>query len=182
MTERIYNFSAGPAVLPVPVLEEARENLLSLRTTGIGILEHSHRGRAYMAVHQETEALCRELANIPDDYQVLFLQGGASLQFSMVPMNLLGPGSTADYLDSGSWAAKAIDEARKVGSVNVAASTKSEKYVRIPAQSELRLTAGAAYVHMTSNNTIEGTEWKDLPQVGEVPLVSDTSSDMFSRP
>src|SRR5579872_3803812 len=126
MTERIYNFSAGPAVLPVEVLEEARENLLSLGTTGIGILEHSHRGKAYMAVHEEAEALCRELAGIPDDYDVLFLQGGASLQFSMVPMNLLGPGQTADYIDCGSWADKAIKEAKKVGTVNVAASTRAE--------------------------------------------------------
>jgi len=113
---------------------------------------------------------------------VLFLQGGASLQFSMVPMNLLLPGSTADYIDGGSWAEKAVKEARKVGSVNVAASTKAENYSRIPRQDELKLTPNAAYVHMTSNNTIEGTEYKQLPDVGGVPLVSDTSSDMFSRP
>jgi phosphoserine aminotransferase len=113
---------------------------------------------------------------------VLFLQGGASLQFSMVPMNLLTPGSTADYIDSGSWAEKAIKEAKRVGNVNVAATTKGENYSRVPRQEELRLTPGAAYVHMTSNNTIEGTEYKDLPAVGDVPLVSDTSSDMFSRP
>src|SRR5436190_23488794 len=111
MTQRIYNFSAGPAVLPVEVLEEARENLLSLGTTGIGIMEHSHRGRAYMAVHEEAESLCRELAGIPNDYHVLFLQGGASLQFSMVPMNLLGTGATADYLVTGAWSQKAVAEA-----------------------------------------------------------------------
>ena len=119
---------------------------------------------------------------IPANYKVLFLQGGASLQFSMVPMNLLGPGQTADYIDSGSWADKAVKEAKKVGTVNVAATTKSENYSRVPDQSELKLTPGAAYVHMTSNNTIEGTECKTLPNVGDVPLVSDTSSDMFSRP
>src|SRR6478609_11568880 len=116
MPERIYNFSAGPAVLPVEVLEEARENLLSLGTTGIGIMEHSHRGKAYMAVHEETEALCRELAGIPDDYHVLFLQGGASLQFSMVPMNLLSAQTSADYIVTGAWSQKAVKEAKRVGS------------------------------------------------------------------
>ena len=119
---------------------------------------------------------------MPSNYKVLFLHGGASTQFSMVPMNLLGAGATADYIDAGSWAEKAIKEAKKVGTVNVAASSKAENYSRIPAQSELKLTPGAAYVHMTSNNTIEGTEYKTLPDVGHVPLVSDTSSDMFSRP
>jgi phosphoserine aminotransferase len=124
----------------------------------------------------------RSLAGIPSNYRVLFLQGGASMQFSMVPMNLLGPGQTADYIDSGSWGDKAIKEARKVGIVNVAATTKAENYTRIPLQADLKLTPGAAYVHMTSNNTIEGTEYMRLPEVGDVPLVSDTSSDMFSRP
>ena len=123
----------------------------------------------------------RALANIPANYKVLFLQGGASQQFSMVPMNLLG-GGVADYIDTGSWAVKAIEEAQKVGKVNVAASTKADKYTRIPAQSELKLTPGAAYVHMTSNNTIEGTEWKNPPDVGSVPLVADASSDIFHAP
>src|SRR6266436_5337904 len=122
MTRRIYNFSAGPAVLPVEVLEEARENLLSLGTTGIGIMEHSHRGKAYMAVHEEVEALCRELAGIPSDYHVLFLQGGATLQFSMVPMNLLGTESTADYFVTGAWSQKAVVEARRCGNVHIACS------------------------------------------------------------
>ncbi|PYR62713.1 MAG: 3-phosphoserine/phosphohydroxythreonine transaminase, partial [Acidobacteria bacterium] len=119
---------------------------------------------------------------VPANYRVLFLQGGASTQFSMVPMNLLTSGSTADYVDTGSWAEKAIKEAKKVGAVNIAATTKADNYARIPAQSELKLTPGAAYVHITSNNTIEGTEWKGLPDVGTAPLVSDTSSDMFSLP
>ena len=181
-TTRVFNFGAGPAVLPVPVLEEVQRDLMALPGVGISILEISHRSSRFESILAQAETDMRALAGIPDNYRVLFLQGGASLQFSMVPMNLLAPGSSADYLDTGSWASKAIDEARKVGGVNVAASTKADKYTRIPAQSELTLDPGAAYVHMTSNNTIEGTEWKELPQVGNVPLVSDTSSDMFSRP
>ena len=179
---RIYNFSAGPAVLPLTVLEEIQRDLVSLPAVGMSILEISHRSAAFESILAQAEADIRSLANIPSNYKVLFLQGGASLQFSMVPMNLLTAGSTADYIDSGSWAEKAIKEAKRVGSVNVAATTKGENYSRVPRQGELKLTPGAAYVHMTSNNTIEGTEYKELPAVGDVPLVSDTSSDMFSRP
>ena len=179
---RVYNFSAGPAVLPMSVLEEIQRDLVALPGVGMSILEISHRSAAFEKILAEAEADSRSLANIPSSYKVLFLQGGASLQFSMVPMNLLGPGATADYIDGGSWAEKAIKEAKKVGTVNVAATTKSENYARIPRQDELKLTPNAAYVHMTSNNTIEGTEYKTLPAVGSVPLVSDTSSDMFSRP
>ena len=181
-TTRVFNFGAGPAVLPVPVLEEVQRDLMALPGVGISILEVSHRSSRFESILAQADADMRALAGIPDNYRVLFLQGGASLQFSMVPMNLLPSGSSADYLDTGSWASKAIDEARKVGGVKVAASTRADNYTRIPAQSELTLSPGAAYVHMTSNNTIEGTEWKELPQVGNVPLVSDTSSDMFSRP
>jgi phosphoserine aminotransferase len=179
---RIYNFSAGPAVLPLTVLVEIQRDLVSLPGVGMSILEISHRSAAFESILAQAEAAIRSLANIPSNYKVLFLQGGASLQFSMVPMNLLTAGSTADYIDSGSWAEKAIKEAKRVGSVNVAATTKGENYSRVPRQGELKLTPGAAYVHMTSNNTIEGTEYKELPAVGDVPLVSDTSSDMFSRP
>ena len=179
---RVYNFSAGPAVLPVSVLEEIQRDLVSLPGVGMSILEISHRSAAFESILAQAEADIRALAGIPSNYKVLFLQGGASLQFSMVPMNLLAPGATADYIDSGSWAEKAIKEAKRVGTVNVAATTKDENYSRVPRQEELKLTPGAAYVHMTSNNTIEGTEYKDLPAVGDVPLVSDTSSDMFSRP
>src|SRR5689334_20483638 len=179
---RVFNFSAGPAVLPVPVLEEIQRDLVSLPGVGMSILEVSHRSAAFEKILAEAEQSIRTLADVPSNYKVLFLQGGASLQFSMVPMNLLGAGATADYIDGGSWADKAIKEAKKVGTVNVAASTKSENYARIPRQDELKLTPNAAYVHMTSNNTIEGTEYKQLPDVGGVPLVSDTSSDMFSRP
>jgi phosphoserine aminotransferase len=180
--QRVYNFSAGPAVLPLPVLEEIQRDLVALPGVGMSILEISHRSSAFEAILAQAEADIRKLAAIPANYKVLFLQGGASLQFSMVPMNLLTSGGTADYIDSGSWAEKAIKEAKRVGNVNVAASTKDQNYSRLPRQGDLKLTQGAAYVHMTSNNTIEGTEYKDLPAVGDVPLVSDTSSDMFSRP
>ncbi len=179
---RIFNFAAGPAVLPLPVLEEIQRDLVSLPGVGMSILEISHRSDTFEAILAQAEADIRTLGNIPATYKVLFLQGGASMQFSMVPMNLLTPGATADYIDSGSWADKAIKEAMKVGTVNVAATTKGEHYSRVPRQDELTLTPGAAYVHMTSNNTIEGTEYKGLPDVGSAPLVNDTSSDMFSRP
>jgi phosphoserine aminotransferase len=179
---RIYNFSAGPAMLPVPVLEEMQRDLVELPGVGMSILEISHRSKTFEAIAAETEADIRALGAIPSNYRVLFLPGGASLQFSMVPMNFLASSATADYIDAGSWAEKAIAEARKVGTINVAASTKGEGYTRIPGQTELKLTPGAAYVHMTSNNTIEGTEYKQLPDVGATPLIADTSSDMFSRP
>src|SRR3989475_182027 len=183
--QRIYNFAAGPAVLPLPVLEEIQRDLVALPGVGMSILEISHRSKTFESILERAEADIRTLGAVPANYRVLFLQGGASTQFSMVPMNLLTSGSTADYIDTGSWAEKAIKEAKKVGAVNIAATTKADNYSRVPAQSELNLTPGAAYVHMTSNNTIEGTEFKQLPDVGpgdNVPLVSDTSSDMFSRP
>jgi phosphoserine aminotransferase len=180
--ERIHNFAAGPAILPVPVLEEIQRDLIALPGVGMSILEISHRSPTFESILDRAEADIRSLADIPSTYKVLFLQGGASLQFSMVPMNLLGAGQTADYIDSGSWAEKAYKEAKKVGNANIAATTKGDNYSRVPRQSELNLTPGAAYIHMTSNNTIEGTEFKELPDVGDVPLVSDTSSDMFSRP
>jgi phosphoserine aminotransferase len=179
---RVYNFSSGPAVLPLPVLEEIQRDLIALPDVGMSVLEISHRSKRFEAMLAGAEADIRRLAGIPSNYKVLFLQGGASLQFSMVPMNLLGAGATADYIDAGSWADKAVKEAKKVGAVNIAASSKADNYSRIPSQSELKLTPSAAYVHMTSNNTIEGTEYKQLPDVGDLPLVSDTSSDMFSRP
>src|SRR4029077_3705787 len=155
---------------------------VSLPGVGMSILEISHRSAAFEAILAQAEDDIRALAAIPSNYKVLFLQGGASMQFSMVPMNLLPQGATADYIDTGSWAEKAIKEAKKVGSVNIAGTTAADKYSRVPAQSELKLTPGAAYVHMTSNNTIEGTEWKTIPDVGDVPLVSDASSNIFSRP
>ena len=179
---RVLNFSAGPAVMPVAVLEQIQRDMVALPGVGMSILEVSHRSKPFEAILAKAEADIRALADIPTGYKVLFLQGGASTQFSMVPMNLLTPGATADYIDTGSWAEKAAKEAKKVGTVNITGSTKAENYSRIASPAEISLTPGAAYVHMTSNNTIEGTEWKGLPDVGGVPLVSDTSSDMFSRP
>ncbi len=181
-TTRVFNFSAGPAVLPLPVLEEAQRDLVALPGVGMSVMEISHRSKAFEDLLGKAQANIRALANIPANYKILMLQGGASLQFTMVPMNLLGPGATADYIDSGSWADKAIKEAKKVGKVNVAATTKGDNYSRLPDAGELKLTPGAAYVHMTGNNTIEGTQWKSLPDVGEAPLVNDTSSEMFSGP
>jgi phosphoserine aminotransferase len=180
--QRVLNFSAGPAVMPVSVLEEIQHDLLALPEVGMSILEISHRSAIFESILSRAEADIRTLAGVPSNYKVLFLQGGASTQFSMVPMNLLAPGGTADYIDSGSWAEKAFKEAKKIGNARLAASTKAENYVRLPLQQELQLTDGAAYVHMTSNNTIEGTEYRTLPEAGGAPLVSDTSSDMFSHP
>jgi phosphoserine aminotransferase len=181
-TARIYNFSSGPAVLPVPVLEQIQRDLIALPGVGMSIMEVSHRSKVFEDVIQKAEADIRSLAGIPSNYKVLFLQGGASLQFSMVPLNLLTPGSTADYIVTGSWTDKAAKEAKKVGAVNIAASTEADNFSRIPKQGELKLTAGAAYAHITSNNTIEGTQWHTLPDVGDAPLVSDASSDLFCRP
>jgi phosphoserine aminotransferase len=179
---RIYNFSAGPAVLPLEVLEEAQRDLVSLPGVGMSILEISHRSKTFDGIIQGCEADMRTLAGIPSNYKVLFLQGGASLQFSMVPMNLLPAGGSADYIVTGVWGQKAVTEAKKVGSVKIAGSTEADRFTGVPTQNELTLDPGAAYVHMTSNNTIYGTEWHWLPDTGSVPLVSDASSDIFSRP
>lgn len=180
MPQRIYNFSAGPAVLPVEVLEEAREALLSLGDTGIGILEHSHRGKAFVAVYEETEALCRELGGIPANYKVLFLQGGASSQFFMIPMNLLTPDTTADYLVTGAWSQSAVKEAQKFGKVNIAATSEDKNFSYIPATATF--TPGAAYAHFTSNNTIFGTQFTAPPEYSGDCLIVDASSDIYSRP
>ena len=179
---RIHNFSAGPAILPESVLLEAQRDLVSLPGVGMSILEISHRSKTFEAILARTEADLRALGNVPANYKVLFLQGGASMQFSMVPLNLLTPGATADYVVTGGWSQKAVKEAKRVGAVHIAASTESENFTRIPRQDELQLTPGAAYVHVTTNNTLFGTEWSAEPAVGEAPLVADTSSDMFSRP
>ena len=183
MTDRIYNFSAGPAVLPVSVLEKAQRDLIALPGVGMSVMEISHRSAPFEAIIGKAEAGIRELAGIPDNYKVLFLQGGATTQFSMVPLNLLTEGRTADYIMTGSWATKALKEAKRVGATHETGSTADTGYNRIPADAELEFTQDAAYVHMTSNNTIEGTEWHRLPQIpGGVPLVSDASSDIFSGP
>jgi phosphoserine aminotransferase len=179
---RILNFSSGPAVLPVPVLEQVQRDLLALPGVGMSVMEISHRSSTFEGILQKAEADIRALASVPAHYKILFLQGGATLQFSMVPLNLLTEGSTADYVMTGTWADKAAKEARRVGTVNETGSTKADGYNRIPTPGECSFTPGAAYVHITSNNTIEGTQWKTLPAVGDVPLVSDASSDIFSGP
>jgi phosphoserine aminotransferase len=181
-TARVFNFSSGPAVLPLPVLEAAQRDLVSLPGVGMSVLEISHRSKPFDEILHGALEDMRAIAGIPENYRILFLQGGASLQFSMVPMNLLTPGLTADYIVTGDWGKKALKEAKKVGAAVVAASTEAGNFKRIPAQSELRLTAGSAYVHMTTNNTIHGTQWHHLPDVGGAPLVADASSDIFSRP
>jgi len=182
MTERIFNFGAGPAVLPEPVLEEAQRDLLALPGARMSILEISHRSKTFEEILHSAQTDIRELAGIAGSYRILFLQGGASLQFSMIPMNLLTEGRCADYVVTGSWSKKAVKEAQRVGQVSIAATTESENFARIPAQSELKLDPEAAYVHVTTNNTIFGTEWHREPEVGMVPLVADASSDIFSRP
>lgn len=181
MSERIYNFSAGPAALPLSVLEQAQLDLISLGDTGIGVLEHSHRSKAFIAVYEQAEALCREIASVPDNYKILFLQGGASTQFYMIPANLLSQDQTADYLITGSWSKKAVKEAKVFGNANVACSSEDKNFSYIP--EEVTLSAQPAYVHFTSNNTIYGTEFATEPTVpAGVALICDASSDIFSRP
>ena len=181
MTERIFNFSAGPAVLPVPVLEEAQRDLLSLPGVGMSVMEISHRSKTFDEIIGGAESGMRELLSIPANYQILFLQGGASLQFSMAPMNFLPGDGSADYVITGSWGKKALKEAKKVGAVNVAATMADGGFTRVPSREEMSLNPHAAYVHITSNETIEGVEWKREPEVGDVPLVADASSNILSR-
>ena len=182
-TSRIFNFSAGPAVLPLSALVRAQRDLLALPGVGMSVLEISHRSPKFEEICFGAEADFRKLGGISDDYAVLFLQGGATLQFSMVPMNLLRTGETADYIETGTWSEKAILEAKKVGRVHVAASSKATNHDRIPAPEELAFSARPAYVHMTSNNTIFGTQFAYVPEVPDgVPLVNDASSDIFCRP
>lgn len=183
MTDRILNFSAGPATLPEEVLRDAQEALWDLHGTGIGVLEHSHRGGPFKAVAEEAEATCRELAGIPDDYAVLFLQGGASTQFFQLPAHFLAQDDTADYLITGSWSEKAAKEAVRYGNVHEAASTKDRDFTAIPRVDEIHYSDAPTYVHFTSNNTIVGTQWQEEPQApGEAWLACDASSDIFSRP
>ena len=177
----IYNFSTGPAILPKPVLEEAQKDLLDFGGSGISILESSHRSKEYIAVQDEAEANVRKLLNIPEGYSVLFLQGGAAGQFAMVPMNLLHEGQTADYTNSGAWGKKAIKEAQQVGSVNIAADCGDVRPCKVPDADELNLSNGAAYLHLTSNETISGAQWKSFP-ASNSPIVVDMSSDILSRP
>lgn len=181
MEKRIYNFSAGPAVLPEEVLLEAQKDLFCLPGVGMSVLEISHRSKTFDKIHQGAEEGMRKLLDIPDNYYILFLQGGATLQFSMVPLNLMTINKKADYIVTGVWSKKAVKEAKRVGTVNIAASTEEGGFKRIPTQNELKLDPEADYVHFTSNNTIYGTQWKTEPEVGNVPLVCDASSDFMHK-
>lgn len=181
MEKRIYNLSAGPAILPEEVLLEAQKDLFSYKGSGMSVMEMSHRGKIFDAIIKEADADLRKLLGIDDKFAILFLQGGATLQFSMVPLNIMPPKNKADYIVTGSWAEKAVKEGKRVGTVNIAATTKSDNYTRIPKQSELKLDPDASYAHFTSNNTIYGTQWRTEPEVGNVPLVCDASSDFLHK-
>jgi len=179
---RVFNFSAGPAVLPEPVLQQAAAEMLDWHGSGMSVMEMSHRGKEFIAIHAQAEADLRELMAIPKNYKVLFLQGGASAQFAVVPMNLLRGKTGADYVNTGQWSKKAISDAKKYCKVNVAASSEADNYTRAPKQSEWKLDPDAAYVHLTTNETIGGVEFHWVPDTGAVPLVADMSSHILSRP
>jgi len=181
-TKRVFNFNAGPAALPLPVLERIREELLDWNGSGMSVMEMSHRSPEFESINAAAEQKLRSLLSIPDDYAVIFLQGGGSLQFTMAPMNLCHPGKPVDVLHTGAWTAKAIAELKKSFPYNIAASTESEKFVRLPRPGEIKFSYGASYVHICTNNTIEGTQWTTIPEVGNTPLVADMSSDIASRP
>ncbi|MBD3410781.1 MAG: 3-phosphoserine/phosphohydroxythreonine transaminase [Ignavibacteriales bacterium] len=181
MENRIYNFSAGPAVLPEPSLKEAQENLMALPGVGMSVMEISHRSKTFDEIHATAKSNFRKLLGAGDDYEILFLQGGASLQFYMLPLNLMTP-KKADYIVTGSWSKKAVKEAKRVGEVNVAATTEEGVFNRVPKQDELTLDPEAAFVHFTSNNTIYGTQFTAEPETGDVPLLCDASSDIFHKP
>ena len=182
MTNRLYNFSAGPAVLPVSVLQKAQEEFLALPGVGASVLEISHRSKPFDAIINGAEENIRKLLHIPTNYRVLFLQGGALLQFAMIPMNLLKSGKTAEFIVSGSWSKKALSEAKLVGDVKTIWDGKSVEYRRKPSASEAKFSADAAYAYLCSNETIEGVQFQEFPQTGNVPLLCDMSSEIFSRP
>lgn len=182
MAQRVYNFSAGPAVMPVKVLEQIQRDMLALPGVGASVMEISHRSGAFIAISEGAEKNLRQLLSIGDDYAVLFLQGGSRLQFSMIPMNLLGAGQVADYIVTGSWGKNALAEAKKEGETNVAWDGKETNYDRLPEAGDLNLQPQAAYAHFTSNETIQGVQFRSEPDVGDVPLVCDASSDFLSRP
>lgn len=182
-TDRLYNFSAGPAVLPLPVLKKAQEEFLCLPGAGASVLEISHRSKPFDAIINQAEANIRKLLGVPDNYRVLFLQGGALLQFAMIPMNIMrGTGKKADYVVSGSWSKKALSEAKLVGDVDMIWDGKEGGFKRKPTAEEMKFNADAAYAYICSNETIEGVQFQEIPATGNVPLVCDSSSDMFSRP
>ncbi|MDH5710157.1 MAG: 3-phosphoserine/phosphohydroxythreonine transaminase [Gammaproteobacteria bacterium] len=178
---RAFNFSAGPAILPTAVLERARDEMLDWNGSGMSVMEMSHRGKEYMSIAAKAEADLRELMSIPDNYKVLFLQGGASSQFSMVPINLLGDKTSADYILTGQWSKKAISEAKRYCDVNIVADTSESKFTTVPAAADLKFNPDAAYVHYTPNETIVGVEFPYVPDTGDVPLVADMSSNILSR-
>ena len=177
---RVYNFNAGPAALPLPVLEKAQADMLEFAGSGMSVMELSHRSKDFQGIIDSAESNVRRLMGVSDDYTVLFLQGGASLQFATIPMNFRREGKTADYVDTGSWASKAIKEGKLTGATNVAWSGKEEGYIRIPKQSELKLTPDAEYIHICSNETIGGIRWPEFPKTA-APLIADMSSEMMSR-
>lgn len=180
--ERAMNFNAGPASLPGAVLAKAQEEMMNYRNLGMAVMELSHRSKEFEEINKNTKRLLRKLLTIPDDYEILFLQGGASLQFTMVPMNLLEIGKTAGYVLTGSWSEKALEEAQKIGRASAIASTKPSSYKSIPALDNIELPEDLSYVHITTNNTIFGTQWHTMPRDLKVPLVADMSSDILSRP
>jgi phosphoserine aminotransferase len=181
-SERIYNFSAGPAVLPESVLLEAQRDMFCYPGADMSVMEMSHRGKDFDAIHKSAEAGLRDVMGIPENYRVLFLQGGASLQFSMIPMNYLPADGSADYVVTGSWGKKAVKEAKRCGAVNIAATTADAGFSYAPPQEDLKLDANAAYVHYTDNETIEGVKFNYVPETGNVPLVNDCSSNICSKP
>lgn len=178
----VHNFNPGPAVLPRTVLERARAELLDYQGRGMSILEMSHRAPEYEAINASAEARLKRLLGLGDDYRALFMQGGASAQFAILPMNFLGPDATADYVVTGTWGEKAFEEARRIGQANLAASTADGGYRDLPAPAAIRRSERPAYIHITTNETIQGVQWPTLPQLGDAPLVADMSSDILSRP
>ncbi|WP_214483455.1 3-phosphoserine/phosphohydroxythreonine transaminase [Bacillus sp. SM2101] len=178
---RAYNFNAGPSALPLEVLQIAQQELVNFQGTGMSVMELSHRSKEYDAVHEKAKTLLKQLLNISDEYEVLFLQGGASLQFTMIPMNLLSKNTVANYVLTGSWSEKALAEAKKIGHVHVSASSKENQYKHIPSINDLEISDNAAYLHVTSNNTIYGTQWSEYPQLNNVELIADMSSDILSH-
>jgi phosphoserine aminotransferase len=181
-SKRAFNFNAGPAAIPLPVLEKMREELSDYHGTGMSVMELSHRSAEFEAINDGAEKALRRVLRIPDEYSVLFLQGGGSLQFAMVPMNLYLPGRAVDVIHTGAWTSKAIGELKRVAMHRVAASTETDKFARLPRPEEISLKPDASYVHICTNNTIEGTQWPEPPDTGDVPLVADMSSDIASRP
>ena len=181
-TDRIYNFAPGPSMLPLPVLEQAASEMTNYRGTGMSVMEMSHRGKEYLSIFEETKADLKRLLKVPDSHEIIFMQGGATLQFSAVPMNLIGKTGKADYAVTGNFSNVAMKEAKKYGEINIACSSADKNHTYIPEQGDIKLTADASYFHYCCNNTIFGTEWKYIPETGDVPIVCDMSSNIMSVP